>query len=112
MGQTRRFGPFFFWRERASRRADLNRWPADYESAALPTELRRQKNAHPNGVSSSRKEKRIVESANAGSSSSGPNLNRGLGVVNELFSRLFKAFSPLRLTDASKWRSATRESLS
>jgi hypothetical protein len=27
----------FFW----SRRADLNRWPADYESAALPTELRR-----------------------------------------------------------------------
>ena len=24
-----------------SRRADLNRWPADYESAALPTELRR-----------------------------------------------------------------------
>ena len=29
-----------------SRRADLNRWPADYESAALPAELRRQKNAH------------------------------------------------------------------
>ena len=26
-----------------SRRADLNRWPADYESAALPAELRRQK---------------------------------------------------------------------
>ena len=25
-----------------SRRADLNRWPADYESAALPAELRRQ----------------------------------------------------------------------
>ena len=24
-----------------SRRADSNRWPADYESAALPTELRR-----------------------------------------------------------------------
>src|SRR5437763_86067 len=30
-----------------SRRADSNRWPADYESAALPAELRRQKNAHP-----------------------------------------------------------------
>jgi hypothetical protein len=34
----------------------LNRWPADYESAALPTELRRQKNAHPRRVSNSRKE--------------------------------------------------------
>ena len=29
--------PWFFW----SRRADSNRGPADYESAALPTELRR-----------------------------------------------------------------------
>src|SRR2546426_6502713 len=41
-----------------SRRADLNRGPADYESAALPTELRRQKNAHPGRVSNSCKEKK------------------------------------------------------
>ena len=76
----------------------MNRWPADYESAALPTELRRQKNAHPDGVSSSRKEKRIVESKKKDSSSSGPNLNMGLGEVNELISMLFKAFSSLRLS--------------
>ena len=44
--------------EKKSRRADLNRWPADYESAALPAELRRQKNAHPLGVSNSGKEKK------------------------------------------------------
>jgi len=48
-------------------------------------------------VSSSRKEKRIVESKKKDSSSSGPNLNMGLGEVNELISMLFKAFSSLRL---------------
>jgi len=49
-------------------------------------------------VSSSRKEKRIVESKKKDSSSSGPNLNMGLGEVNELISMLFKAFRSLRLT--------------
>ena len=52
--------------ERKSRRADLNRWPADYESAALPAELRRQKNAHPLGVSNSGKEKKDQEPRKSG----------------------------------------------
>ena len=35
------FAMSIFSKEEWSRRADLNRGPADYESAALPTELRR-----------------------------------------------------------------------
>ena len=91
---------FYFLRDLGrSRRADLNRWPADYESAALPAELRRQKNAHPLGVSNSGKEKKDQEPRKiAGSKLLVPvNVSRGVGVVNELILALRNPFISLVL---------------
>ena len=54
--------------ERWSRRSDLNRRPADYESAALPTELRRHGvKTHPSTRNNQRRPRKFPRAARCGS---------------------------------------------